>query len=97
MKHLNLLVIVTLLGLSNINNVSAGPVLLAAKDKNIEHLCRDGLTTKEKSALIYHFTENDEAETKVEKAFIVCNNDDEKHVYLNLVLASYMYKLGIRI
>ncbi|RHZ48995.1 hypothetical protein Glove_535g3 [Diversispora epigaea] len=44
---------------------------------------------EEKSALIYYLTENDKAEARAEEAFNACNNDDEKHAYLNLVLESY--------
>ncbi|CAG8601506.1 3584_t:CDS:2 [Ambispora leptoticha] len=52
-------------------------------------IARLKLNTEQKSALIYYLTENGEAEAKAEKAFTACNNDEEKHAYLNLVLASF--------
>ena len=48
------------------------------------------LNRKQKSILLYYLTENSEAEARAEKAFTACNNDEEKHDYLNLVLASRM-------
>ncbi|CAG8680089.1 6981_t:CDS:2, partial [Paraglomus brasilianum] len=51
-------------------------------------LARLNLNTEQKAALIYYLTEDGEAEAKAEKAFIACNNDEEKHAYLNLVLES---------
>ena len=53
-------------------------------------LARLKLNTEQKSALLYYLTENGEAEAKAEKAFTACSNDEEKHAYLNLVLASCM-------
>ncbi|RHZ43250.1 hypothetical protein Glove_816420g4 [Diversispora epigaea] len=52
-------------------------------------MTRFDLTMEGKSALIYYLTENDKAEARAEKDFNVCNNDDEKRAYLNLVLESY--------
>ncbi|CAG8459701.1 6463_t:CDS:2 [Paraglomus brasilianum] len=46
------------------------------------------LNREQKSILLYYLTENSEAEARAEKAFTACNNDEEKHDYLNLVLAS---------
>ena len=51
-------------------------------------LARLKLNTEQKSALLYYL--NGEAEAKVEKAFSACNNDEEKHGYLNLILMSCM-------
>ena len=53
-------------------------------------LARLNLNTEQRSSLLYYFTENGEAETKANKAFAGCPNDEDKHAYLNLVLKSCM-------
>ena len=53
-------------------------------------LARLKFNTEQKSALLYYLNKNGEAEAQAEKAFTACNNDEEKHAYLNLVLMSCM-------
>ncbi|CAG8545699.1 1710_t:CDS:2 [Ambispora gerdemannii] len=60
--------------------------------KNVEHLYRDSSpqSQSEDTSLIYYFTEDGEAKARAENAFTVFNNDEQKHAYQNLVLASCM-------
>ncbi|CAG8460117.1 3016_t:CDS:2 [Paraglomus occultum] len=55
-------------------------------------LARLKFNTEQKSALLYYLTKTGEAEAQAEKTFTVCNNDEEKYAYLNLVLGGLSEK-----
>jgi len=53
-------------------------------------ILRLNLNAEDTSALFYSFNEDGEAKARAESAFTFFNNDDQKHGYLKLALASCM-------